>query len=196
MLKGMLLSAGGYIIGSIPTGYLIAKAKGINIKEEGSGNIGATNMTRVFGKRYGALTLILDGLKALLYMMLVKKFISGDNNYILHITGLLILIGNCFSLFLKFDGGKGGVTTYGVFLAIAPISALISIASYVLIGKLVNISAAGTLSSVVILPFTIYFLYPDKTLTALAIIFAVIVWIRHKSNIKAIIEEYRQEKFL
>lgn len=195
MFLNIFLIVLGYIIGSIPTGYLIAKYFGkINIKEHGSGNIGATNITRIMGKKYGVFTLLGDGIKAILYILFVKYILKhlypGDGKtylFLICIVSLAILLGNCYSVFLGFDGGKGGVTTYGIFLPLTPMPSIIAIFSYAVLARFTKRSAAGTLASVIVLPIAIYLLTEQDVLPyyfTLALIFLVIVWIRHKKNIR------------
>lgn len=190
----------GYLIGSVPTGWIIAKyVYQIDIKKEGSGNIGATNLTRVIGKRAGTYTLLGDGLKALIFMLILryliyKDWMTDENEAIwLFICGLAVLVGNCFSVFMKFNGGKGGTTTYGVFLALAPLPAITSIMIYAVALIFLRVSAIGTLSSTILLWVWIYSYYlpsfQKEYLIYLSLCFALVVWIRHIPNIRKMIKE-------
>jgi glycerol-3-phosphate acyltransferase PlsY len=177
-------------VGSIPTGFIIAnRFAGINIQDYGSGNIGATNMTRILGKKLGILTLLGDGLKAFFYTVSIKYFYP-EARIILCLGALAVLLGNCFSLFLHFKGGKGGVTTYGVFLALTP-WAIISVIAYIIMLVRFKNSALGTLTSEFILPWVIFFFLPGSEIKAyylgLSVCFLIIVWARHSSNIKELL---------
>jgi glycerol-3-phosphate acyltransferase PlsY len=120
-----------YCIGAIPTGYLFAKYFfGVDITTQGSGNIGATNVARVFGNiRYFFLIFLIDATKAGLYLFLMQSFlrIRGLSTSWLLVMAVMLLLGNSYSCFLKGRGGKGVATLIGILLAIAPIIFIISI---------------------------------------------------------------------
>ena len=109
---------GAYLLGSIPTGLLLGKAWGIDVRNEGSGNIGATNLYRTVGRKVGIMTLIGDCLKGLIPVLLVKYF-ALPAEYAAWV-GLAAFCGHVFSVFLRFKGGKGVATALGVFLALSP----------------------------------------------------------------------------
>ena len=125
-----LIVLAGYLVGSIPTGYLVGKAKGIDLRKEGSGNIGATNALRVLGKKAGILVLLIDLLKGVAgcYLGIFTPQLLGmpaeeiqTKHYALMLAGgISAVIGHTFTCWLKFKGGKGVATTAGVFLAIVP----------------------------------------------------------------------------
>ena len=123
-----LLIGAAYLIGSIPTGLLLGKAYGIDVRKEGSGNIGATNLYRTVGRKVGIITLIGDCLKGLLPVVLVK-FSTLPPEFAAWV-GLAAFCGHVFSVFLKFKGGKGVATALGVFLALAPLATAIAIALF------------------------------------------------------------------
>ncbi len=123
----VVFSVFAYLFGSIPFGLLISKAKGVNLKTIGSGNIGATNVARACGKPLALLTFVLDGLKGLIPMLIAKHFI---NDWIC-IVGLFAILGHIFSIFLKFKGGKGVSTTFISFFAISPAIAVAILLSWI-----------------------------------------------------------------
>jgi glycerol-3-phosphate acyltransferase PlsY len=135
----------GFIAGSIPFGVLIARRRGVNIKEHGSGNIGATNVARVLGARLGLLVLLLDASKGAAPVALAKY--HGGSQTILAITGAAAILGHCFSPFLRGKGGKGVATAFGVFLVIAPRLAGISVIAFVIIWRLTRVPALGSLAA-------------------------------------------------
>jgi glycerol-3-phosphate acyltransferase PlsY len=176
----------GYLIGSIPTGYILAKKfRQIDIRRVGSGNIGATNVARILGKRFGLLTLAGDFLKAFIFVFIVRKLF--DSSPFLYLASLSVLAGNCHSIFLKFSGGKGGATTFGVFFGLTPFASLITVAIYILLLKITKISAIGTLSSTFLLPILISIFHPPHYIP-LACIFTATVWIKHRQNIKRLLK--------
>ena len=115
MLIEILLLAGAYLLGSIPTGLLLAKAAGVDIRTTGSGNIGATNVSRVGGKALGVVTLLLDIVKGFLPVFLARK--AGLGADLLALMALAAVLGHVFTPWLKFQGGKGVATALGVILA-------------------------------------------------------------------------------
>src|SRR5512133_1146473 len=123
-----ILLVTAYLIGSVPTGLLLGKAYGIDVRKEGSGNIGATNLYRTLGRKVGVITLIGDCLKGLIPVVVVKMS-SMPAEYAAWV-GLAAFCGHVFSVFLKFKGGKGVATALGVFLALSPLAVAIALAVF------------------------------------------------------------------
>ncbi len=182
-----------YLIGGIPFGYLLAKYIGkVNIKEHGSGNIGATNVLRVLkekdprlAKKLGAVTLLLDALKGAI-VILIAKFM-GANADTLYSIGVLAVIGHCYTPFLGFEGGKGVATGFGVFLTLIPIPALIALAVWFAAVKGLKISSLSSLIALISILISAKILYPDglpgiHTFTPLYLI-AFIIFYKHIPNI-------------
>src|SRR5262249_23957567 len=109
----------GYLVGTLPTGLLVARARGVDIRTVGSGNIGATNVARALGKKLGGLVLAVDALKGFLPTFLAAR--AGLAPEIVAAVGLATILGHIFPLWLRFRGGKGVATGLGVFLAVAPV---------------------------------------------------------------------------
>ncbi|HEX7002812.1 MAG TPA: glycerol-3-phosphate 1-O-acyltransferase PlsY [Trueperaceae bacterium] len=139
----------GYLAGSIPTGYLIAKAYGVNIQKVGSGNIGATNVLRAVGVGPAIVVALMDPLKGFLATLFPQ--LLGAGPWVVALTGLATVLGNNFNIFLKLKGGKGVATSLGVFLAVNPLvtglAALLglftmALGRYVSLGSLVGLVAA------------------------------------------------------
>ncbi|QCI28928.1 glycerol-3-phosphate 1-O-acyltransferase PlsY [Caminibacter pacificus] len=180
-----------YLVGGIPFGYLIAKyAAGINIKEHGSGNIGATNVLRVLkqkdpkkAKKLAALTLFLDAFKGAA-VVLAAKF-AGVCDATLWTLAVLAVIGHCFSPFLKFEGGKGVATTAGVLLVLVPKAVLVALVVWYLMAKYVRISSLSSLTAIIVGIASTYILYPNLSIQSHAPlwIIAFIVIYKHKENI-------------
>lgn len=165
-----------YLLGSIPFAVIVAKVAGVgDITKFGSGNPGATNITRMAGKKLGAITLLLDALKG---------FAAG---YFFGTWGAVAaILGHCFPLWLKFKGGKGVATTIGAYLAINPILGLATIGIWLLAFVIFRISSVAALLAMNLVPVVAYFYYYEyyHVMTAIGIFIA---W-RHNSNIKKLIE--------
>lgn len=183
-----------YLIGGIPFGYLLAKyIGGVNIKESGSGNIGATNVLRVLkskdpklAKKLGALTLLLDALKGAL-VVLVAKYM-GASELTLWSIGVFAVIGHCYSPFLNFEGGKGVATGFGVLVALLPLPSLIALVVWFIAAKGLKISSLSSLIALASLLIASYLLYPGgipeiDTFAPLWII-SFIIFYKHIPNIK------------
>lgn len=175
-----------YLFGSIPTGYILAKFKGINIREVGSGNIGATNVTRALGKGAGALTLLGDALKGIIPVLIVRKFMSTNLQHpelLLSITGISAVLGHVYSVFLRFKGGKGVATALGVLLALTPPIAGITILIWLLVFALSRISSLSALTSFALMPISGFFFYHTKTYFYLTILLPLLIFYTHRENI-------------
>src|SRR5512137_739985 len=118
MLNTILLILGAYLLGSIPTGLLLARAAGVDIRTTGSGNIGATNVYRTLGRTVGILTLVGDCVKGLIPVLVARHLEMGDA--MIAAAGAAAFLGHVYTVFLGFKGGKGVATALGVFLAVAP----------------------------------------------------------------------------
>ena len=173
-----------YLLGSIPFGYITGKIfKKIDIREYGSGNIGATNVSRILGLKLASLVAIGDVGKGILAIYLVR-FLDIDNLIVLVIAGLAVICGHNWSLFLKFTGGKGIATTFGVFFMLNPVIPLYAIIVWIFIVILTRYVSLASISSVTaILLLMILFKQPPEYIIFSAIIFVFAV-IRHKENIK------------
>jgi len=175
-----------YIIGSIPFGVLIAKAKGIDLQSIGSRNIGATNVLRAVGKGAAVVTLLGDFLKGTIAVMLARVTVGGD--FWEGIIGITAVLGHIYSIFLSFRGGKGVATGLGVLAVYSPLPALIAIIIWVLTAISTRYSSLASITAFISLPL-IFFLFGAsmiKIFFAMAITFLIIL--KHKDNIKRLIE--------
>jgi len=135
-----------YFVGSIPFGVLIARGLGVDIQSKGSGNIGATNVTRVLGPIPGAVVLVLDAAKGALPTWFALTNVADP--WIVIATGAAAIVGHCFSPFLEFKGGKGVATALGVFLVLCPDLVAVSVLVFVAIYKVTKVPALGSLAAV------------------------------------------------
>lgn len=174
-----------FFIGGIPFGYIIAKiVKKIDIREHGSGNIGATNIARVVGKKYAVLTFILDGLKSFLPVIFTKYYF--DVNFATYIAFFAIM-GHIFSPWLKGKGGKGISSLMLSLLAIDYRLFFIMGIVWVLCFKITKISALSALISTFVMLISSYFIMPKFCFIVFLIITFVIFYV-HKTNIKRLLK--------
>ena len=183
-MKIVLIILSCYLLGSIPFGYIVGKLfKKIDIREHGSGNIGATNAFRILGPLLASLVVIGDIGKGIFSIYLVQYF-NIDNLLILTIAGLAVICGHDWSLFLGFKGGKGIATTFGVVFALNPtisILALIIWGVVVITTRYVSLSSIFAVISIFI--FTILFKQPYEYIIFSAIIMILGIF-KHKENIE------------
>jgi len=174
---------GGYLIGSIPFGLLLTKAAGLgDIRKVGSGNIGATNVLRTGRKGLAAATLILDGLKGAVAVLLARYFL-GDQDLV---VGTAAVLGHLFPVWLGFRGGKGVATGLGVLLAAAWPVGLACCALWLVAAKILKMSSAAALTVFAAAPlFALVLSSADHALMALLI--AVLVFWRHEANIRRLL---------
>ncbi len=176
------LLAAAYLVGSIPTGLLLGKAYGIDVRKEGSGNIGATNLYRTVGRKVGVITLIGDCLKGLIPVLAVK-YSTLPSDYAAWV-GLAAFCGHVFSLFLKFKGGKGVATALGVFLALAPMAVAIAIAVFAAFMSAWRYVSLGSIAAAAVMPVAVALRGGGRPLVVVTLLIAVIVIIRHHENIR------------
>lgn len=181
----LIIIVSAYLAGSIPTGLLLGKAYGVDVRREGSGNIGATNLYRTVGRKVGVITLIGDCLKGLLPVVLVKMSTLPPD--FAAWVGLSAFLGHVFSLFLKFKGGKGVATALGVFLALAPMAVAIAIALFAGFMFAWRYVSLGSISAAAVMPLAVYFLGGSRTAIIVTLLIAAIVIIRHLENIRRLI---------
>jgi len=183
-MKIALIILGCYLLGSIPFGYIAGKLfKKIDIRELGSGNIGATNVFRILGPSLASLVLIGDIGKGIFSIYLVQYF-NIDNLLILTIAGLAVICGHDWSLFLGFKGGKGIATTFGVIFALNPIISILAIVVWVVVMIITRYASLSSILAVIsIMIFTILFKQPYEYIMFSAIILLLSIF-KHKENIK------------
>ena len=174
----------GYLLGSIPFGMVIAKVMGLgNLREIGSGNIGATNVLRTGNKSAAAATLIFDAGKGAVAVLIARAFIGEDAA---QIAGLAAFFGHIFPIWLGFRGGKGVATFLGILLALNWIVGLAACATWLVVVLFFRISSLGGLSAAALAPIWIIIQGDTKTIL-LAILLGLLVFIRHRENIKRIL---------
>lgn len=181
MINSLLWIVGAYLLGSIPTGLLLGKLYGIDVRNEGSGNIGATNLYRTVGRKVGIMTLVGDCLKGLLPVLLAWKL--GLLEPMQAWIGLAAFCGHVFSVFLLFKGGKGVATALGVYLALAPLAVLGALGVFILLVAIWRYISLGSIAAAAVMPLIIFFRpHSTELLIATTLISAVVI-IKHHTNI-------------
>ena len=185
--EGILLVMGGYLAGSIPTGVILSKLFGAkDVRQEGSGNIGATNVYRVSGAKLGILTLLGDVAKGTIPVALTCSLM--DSEVWIAAAALSTFLGHLFPIFLKFRGGKGVATALGVFLVIAPLVLPCVIVVFVLVVMKWKYVSLGSLTASALLPIFICVTGYPTIYVDLGLIIGCLIVYRHWENIKRLRE--------
>ena len=184
-----------YFIGSIPFGLILTKLAGYgDIREIGSGNTGATNVLRTGNRTLAAITLMLDALKGAVLILIIVRYGASDSavyenfSYMVALAiGFFTVFGHCFPVWLKFKGGKGVATTFGVLLAAVPFAGLAACVAWIVSAFVFRISSLAALAATLvalIVTFSVYGIDAGVIQFALT----ALVWFRHKDNIKRLIK--------
>ena len=189
----LFLLLGAYLLGSIPFGLIFAKifAKR-DIRGEGSGNIGATNVTRVAGPLPGMLTLLFDAGKGALAVILASRFTSHDSTAMMF-AGIFALLGHCYPAWLRFKGGKGVATGLGVFTALCPYAGLSSLAIFIIVVIAWRYASLGSIAAAAAMPLLMYLLWAPGHAPPLAIVFGTLfatalVIYKHDANMQRLVQ--------
>jgi len=195
MFYVVAIVVGAYLLGSVPSSVWLGRAlKGIDLREHGSGNAGATNAFRVLGKPIGAVVLLMDMLKGFLAVnlsLLQHEIDPGSERWMLLRIGLglVAVCGHIFPVFASFRGGKGVAAITGAALAIHPWAALAAMGIYLLVFLLFRISALGSLSAALSYPVWVFWVFPSEYLTVriFSIVVVALVLITHRPNIRRLL---------
>lgn len=187
MIHLFLIALGAFLLGSIPTGYLVARSRGVDIRQHGSGNIGATNVFRTLGKPLGIFVFVVDALKGFAAVWLAQHFLPGDWSGI--IAAVAVIAGHNYTPWLGFKGGKGIATSAGVLLALMPLAVLcIAIVWFAVFFATRYVSLASICASAA-LPLSVAALWwtglgGNAPLLGFAILISALAIWRHRSNIQ------------
>ncbi len=186
-LFSILSITGSYLIGSIPFGLLFARIfSNVDVRTIGSGNIGATNVLRASGKKAAVLTLLADCFKGLIPVLAVKVLFQND--WLMVAAGAAAVLGHNYPLYLRFRGGKGVATSYGVVLAVVPWVGLICLLAWLAAAFFWRYSSLSALLSFALYPLlTFSFFQESKPLAFLSLFLFAMIYFRHRENIKRLI---------
>jgi len=190
----ILIALMAYLLGSIPTGFLVAKARGVDIRTLGSGNIGATNVLRHLGKKAGGFVLFMDALKGWCAVALATRFVhllfpsSSLMEPLQLCAGVCAILGHNYTCWLYFKGGKGIATSAGVLLALVPWSLLIILAVWVIVFGLTRFVSLASICASAALPVAAWITGESLTIIAITAGLAVLAIGKHRANIKRLLE--------
>jgi len=195
MIWFVVIVIGAYLLGSVPSAVWLGRAfKGVDLREHGSGNAGATNAFRVLGKRIGTMVLLMDMLKGFLAVnlsLLQHEIEPGSESWMLLRIGLglVAVCGHIFPVFSGFRGGKGVAAITGAALAIHPWAALAAMGIYLLFFLIFKISALGSLTAVISYPIWIFWVFPTEFLSVriFSLVVLALVLLTHRSNISRLV---------
>jgi len=179
-----------FLVGSIPTGYLMARSRGLDIRAHGSGNIGATNVGRVLGRNWGLAAFGFDFLKGFLPLFLLRHYLFPDDSrwttsLLLVLCGMAAILGHNFTPWLGFKGGKGVATTGGVLAALLPWAFLVVLAIWAILTLLTRTVSIGSIAAAIALPLAaLWFSFGQWIYFALALAAGGLVVWRHRANIE------------
>jgi acyl phosphate:glycerol-3-phosphate acyltransferase len=184
MLAGAIIGL-GYFLGSIPTGFILGSWAGVDVRRHGSGNVGATNVARVVGKRVGIYTLIADVAKGLIPVVIALHV--GLATPISALVGVAAFLGHLFPVFLRFKGGKGVATALGVFTALAPLATLVLIALFAAVLALNRTVSLSSMIAAAAAPVVFWWFSYDPAIIATGALLAAMIILRHRSNIQRLL---------
>jgi len=184
----LFATVSGYLLGSIPFGLLLGRALGVDVREHGSKNIGATNVGRVCGMKWGVAVLALDALKGYAAAGVVAPFLADGAAWAPAVGGVAAVLGHSFPVWLRFRGGKGVATGAGMLAAALPVPLLLGLAAFVVVVLLLRYISLGSMIASLVVLVSTPFLASDpwredlpNTLLAFAVF--VLVMVRHRANI-------------
>ena len=192
----IITALAAYLLGSIPTGYLVAKAKGIDIRRFGSGNIGATNVFRILGKKAGIFVLLVDAAKGFCACWVgvwianshfPPDSLGGRREIFAIISGIAAILGHNYTCFLKFKGGKGIATTAGVLIALAPVAFLIVLAIFLLVVFTTRYVSLGAVAAAFCLPFAVWISRGSPMMIGIMTALGALAVYKHKANIRRLL---------
>ena len=184
MIPGfMLLFA--YLLGSVPTGFLLGYFSGVDVRQAGSGNVGATNVARVVGKRQGLITLVADVAKGFIPVIGSLELSLGP--VMTSFVAVAAFLGHLFPLFLRFRGGKGVATSLGVLLALAPLGTGVLIVIFCLVARLGRIVSLASITTAAFAPAVLWLFSYPAYVVSLSLFLALGIVLRHWENMRRLI---------
>jgi glycerol-3-phosphate acyltransferase PlsY len=186
MFQLILALIGCYLVGSIPTAYLVVKwLKRVDVRTIGSGNVGATNVTRIAGIWAGAVVFLIDAVKGLIAVLILARWLLNPLTPVAQLgCGLTAVVGHSFPLFLKFRGGKGVATTIGVLLGTMPLVASVCLIAWVVCFLIWRYVSVGSLAAAATLPLAQIVTRQTLSEVLLGAALALLIIVRHRTNIE------------
>lgn len=197
ILGYILVVAAAYLLGSIPTGFLVAKARRVDIRTVGSGNIGATNVFRILGRPAGVFVLLADGLKGYLacswacdlwFVLLRWAGVPlGDAETYRLLSGVAAVLGHNYTCWLYFKGGKGIATSAGVYVALAPLAVLVAIGAWLLLFVLTRYVSVASIGASIALPTAVWVTKDSVALGLVTTALGILAIAKHRANIQRLL---------
>lgn len=185
-----------YLLAAVPMGVLVGRARGIDLRSVGSGNIGATNAVRALGRKWGLVVFALDVCKAALPVWLAAQpwGLGLEQSWALCVVAFAAFIGHVLPVYLRFRGGKGVACALGVVLVLQPVAAVLGLLLYVQTLALVRVSAVASLTGATVMTLTAWTTTDDPWIRGLITLLWALVWIRHRSNLAELRGRQREQK--
>jgi glycerol-3-phosphate acyltransferase PlsY len=180
-----LLVIFSYLLGSVPSGLIIGKLSGLDVRKAGSGNIGATNVARLLGKTGGLLTLVGDTAKGFIPVLVVQQM--GFSYSVTALVGVAAFLGHLYPIFLKFKGGKGVATSFGVLLGLAPLATIILLVVFAAVAFTTRIVSLSSMVTAVAAPLVLWLFYYSPTYVIVTAFMALMIVFRHYANIQRLL---------
>ena len=199
----LFIVVGSYLLGSLPIGYIVGKIAGVDIRKSGSGNIGATNVLRVLGKKYGYTVFFLDALKGFAVVRVSLALVSTTPaaqpyaNLFALLGAVVCVIGHSFPVWLNFRGGKGVATSAGVIIGLMPLAAIIVFPIWFIVFEICRYVSVASICAAISLPITIALFLRFKVMDSVVLLYfsialaVVVVW-RHRSNFSRLLNGTEQ----
>lgn len=192
-MKIFLATIISYLLGSIPTAYLMCKLlRGIDIRTVGSGNVGATNVARAVGKGAGIATLVLDILKGSIAVVCIPLIVGSRSDLVKIVCAIGVVCGHNWTIFLKFKGGKGVASTAGALIGLMPVVFLSGFCVWGIVFTIWRYVSLASIAAAVSVPVFLFFYKEPLMYQVLGLAISIITIVRHKENIKRLLK--RQEK--
>jgi glycerol-3-phosphate acyltransferase PlsY len=187
---GPLLVVAGYLSGSIPFGLVLARLLlDVDVRQVGSGNIGATNAARAGGRWMGVAVLLLDALKAAVPVLVTQRLLGSGPRGDVWVMAVAVaaFLGHLYPVWLGFKGGKGVATGFGVFLVLAPWAALAGIATWAGVYLAIRVSSIGSLAGTLVSVLAAFYLLGPTPIAWAGAVIGALIWWRHRENIRRLL---------
>ena len=185
-----------YLLGSFPTGFLVARARGIDIRQHGSGNIGATNVFRTLGRKWGTLVFagdVLKGVAAVRLAILLAQYAGEATPQVAGmVAAICCVVGHCFPCWLRFKGGKGIATSAGVLIGLVPLETLVILLTWLLVFYTTRYVSLASIAASIMLPVAVLVILTPHVATGSPVFYftlamAILVVARHRANIRRLL---------